>query len=116
MDVVKTSIIQLNGSIEIDSKKGEGTRLEIKVPLTLAILPTLMIIVDEQTFALPLTSVNEIWKMDLDNTYNVEGQKTIIIRGKSLPLFYMDDWLGVIYVEHHNKKNQSAANKAIKSL
>ena len=50
MDVVKTSIIQLNGSIEIDSKKGEGTRLEIKVPLTLAILPTLMIIVDEQTF------------------------------------------------------------------
>ena len=56
-------------------------------------------------FALPLTSVNEIWKMDLDNTYNVEGQKTIIIRGKSLPLFYMDDWLGRhLRGKHHNKK------------
>lgn len=111
MDVVKTSIIQLNGSIEIDSKRGEGTRLEIKVPLTLAILPTLMIIVDEQTFALPLTSVSEIWKMDLGNTYNVEGQKTIIIRGKSLPLFYMDDWLGRHLRGKHHSKNRAERSK-----
>lgn len=64
MDVVKTSIAQLNGSIHIHSELGVGTRLRIKVPLTLAILPTLMVEVGQQTFALPLTSVNEglsIW-------------------------------------------------------
>lgn len=54
MDVVKTKITQLNGTVNIDSELGVGTVLEIKVPLTLAILPTLMVVVGEQTFALPL--------------------------------------------------------------
>lgn len=65
MDVVKTKITQLNGSIEIQSKLGEGSRIVIKVPLTLAIMPTLMIMLGKQTFALPLVSVNEIFHMDL---------------------------------------------------
>src|SRR5690606_36272361 len=53
MDVVKTKIAQLNGSIQIISKIGDGTRLQIKVPLTLAIMPTLMVMLGQQTFALP---------------------------------------------------------------
>ena len=53
MDVVKTKISQLNGSIKIESELGKGTELLIKVPLTLAILPTLMVEVKDQTFALP---------------------------------------------------------------
>ena len=93
MDVVKTSITKLNGTISIDSAMGKGTRLEIKVPLTLAILPTLMVVVEEQTFALPLTNVNEIFHLDLAKTNIVNGQLTIVIRDKAIPLFYLRDWL-----------------------
>ena len=93
MDVVKTGITKLNGSISIDSAIGKGTRLEIKVPLTLAILPTLMIVVAQQTFALPLTNVNEIFHLDLAKTNIVNGQLTIVIRERAIPLFYLRDWL-----------------------
>ncbi|QFI54284.1 chemotaxis protein CheA [Aeromonas simiae] len=93
MDVVKTSIIRLNGSIHIDSTKGKGTRLEIKVPLTLAILPTLMVEVGKQTFALPLSCVNEIFHLDLKKANMVDGQLTIIVRDKAIPLFYLQQWL-----------------------
>ncbi|WP_462163533.1 chemotaxis protein CheW [Pseudoalteromonas xiamenensis] len=93
MDVVKTKITQLNGSVNIQSELGVGTVLEIKVPLTLAILPTLMVIVGEQTFALPLAGVNEIFHLDLTKTNVVDGQLTIIVRQKAIPLFYLEHWL-----------------------
>ncbi|MDQ9092968.1 chemotaxis protein CheA [Pseudoalteromonas haloplanktis] len=93
MDVVKTKITQLNGSVNIQSELGVGTVLEIKVPLTLAILPTLMVVVGEQTFALPLAGVNEIFHLDLTKTNVVDGQLTIIVRKKALPLFYLEHWL-----------------------
>jgi two-component system chemotaxis sensor kinase CheA len=93
MDVVKTKINQLNGSVSINSELGKGTTLEIKVPLTLAILPTLMIVVGKQTFALPLGAVNEIINMDLKRTNTVDGQLTMIVRSKAIPLFYLNDWL-----------------------
>ncbi len=93
MDVVKTKITQLNGSIEISSKLGEGTRIVIKVPLTLAIMPTLMIQLENQTFALPLVSVNEIFNMDLAKTNIVDGQECITIRDKAIPIFYLKQWL-----------------------
>jgi two-component system chemotaxis sensor kinase CheA len=93
MDVVKTKISQLNGTVSIDSKMGVGTTLEIKVPLTLAILPTLMIVIGEQTFALPLGSVNEIINLDVKKTNTVDGQLTMIVRSKAIPLFYLGEWL-----------------------
>jgi len=93
MDVVKTKITQLNGTVDIDSEMGVGTVLEIKVPLTLAILPTLMVVIGEQTFALALAAVNEIFHLDLTNTNRVDGQLTIIVREKAIPLFYLDQWL-----------------------
>ncbi|WP_218417988.1 chemotaxis protein CheA [Alteromonas lipotrueae] len=93
MDVVKTKINQLNGTINIDSQLGKGTRLDIKVPLTLAILPTLMIVVGKQTFALPLGAVNEIINMDIKKTNTVDGQLTMIVRSKAIPLFFLGEWL-----------------------
>lgn len=93
MDVVKTKIAQLNGSIEIKSKIGEGSRIIIKVPLTLAIMPTLMVMLGKQTFALPLVSVNEIFHMDLRRVNVVDGQEVITVRDKALPLFYLKRWL-----------------------
>src|SRR5690606_25366877 len=64
-----------------------------KVPLTLAIMPTLMIMLGRQTFALPLASVNEIFHMDLRKSHIVDGQECIAIRDQAIPLFYLKNWL-----------------------
>jgi two-component system chemotaxis sensor kinase CheA len=93
MDVVKTKITQLNGSIDIESGLGEGTTILIKVPLTLAILPTLMIKLGEQAFAFPLSSVNEIFHLDLTKTNTVDGQLMVVVREKALPLFFLNEML-----------------------
>ncbi len=93
MDVVKTRISQLNGSVEVLSVKGQGTKINIKVPLTLAILPTLMVVVGQQPFALPLACVNEIFDLNIDNTNMVDGQLVVVVRNKAMPLFYLKDWL-----------------------
>jgi two-component system chemotaxis sensor kinase CheA len=93
MDVVKTRIGQLNGTVEIDSVLGKGSRLMIRVPLTLAIMPTLMVKLGDQPFALPLGSVSEIFDLDADRTNVVDGQLVIMVRNKALPLFYLREWL-----------------------
>jgi two-component system, chemotaxis family, sensor kinase CheA len=98
MDVVKTRIGQLNGTVEIDSEKGKGSRLSIRVPLTLAIMPTLMVVLGKQPFALPLGSVSEIFNLDLKRTNVVDGQLVVMVREKALPLFYLRKWL----VRDHN--------------
>lgn len=93
MDVVKTRIEQLNGSVEVDSRQGYGSKIIIKVPLTLAIMPTLMVMVGSQIFALPLASVNEIFHLDLTKTNVVDRQLVVMVRNKALPLFYLRHWL-----------------------
>ena len=93
MDVVKTKISQLNGSINIHSAKGQGSKIVIKVPLTLAIMPTLMVMLGNQAFAFPLVNVNEIFHLDLSRTNVVDGQEVVIVRDKALPLFYLKRWL-----------------------
>jgi two-component system chemotaxis sensor kinase CheA len=93
MDVVKTRIGQLNGSVEIDSELGKGSRLMIRVPLTLAIMPTLMVKLADQPFALPLGSVSEIFDLDESRTNVVDGQLVVMVREKALPLFYLRNWL-----------------------
>ncbi len=93
MDVVKTRITQLNGTLDIDSEVGKGTSLSIKVPLTLAILPTLMIALGERTFALPLSNVSEIFELEKRKTNIVDGQLMVMVREKAVPLFYLNKWL-----------------------
>lgn len=98
MDVVKTKITQLNGTVKIKSEMGVGTTLSITVPLTLAIMPTLMVQLDQQVFALPLAAVNEIFNLDLNKTNIVDGRKTVVVRNRAIPLFYLDEWLSKDYV------------------
>jgi two-component system, chemotaxis family, sensor kinase CheA len=93
MDVVKTKISQLNGSVNVFSVKGQGSKIVIKVPLTLAIMPTLMVMLGNQAFAFPLVNVNEIFHLDLSRTNVVDGQEVVIVRDKALPLFYLKRWL-----------------------
>jgi two-component system chemotaxis sensor kinase CheA len=103
MDVVKTRITQMNGTVEIDSLKGKGTKVTLKVPLTLAIMPTLMIQLGKQAFALPLSSVVEILDLDLRRISMVDGRQVLLVRDRALPLFYLREWLvreGVRDTEH----------------
>lgn len=93
MDVVKTKITQLNGNVNIDSELGKGSTLTIKVPLTLAIMPTLMVKLEEQAFAFPLVSVVEIFHLDLTKTNVVDGQECVVVRDNVYPLFYIKRWL-----------------------
>jgi two-component system chemotaxis sensor kinase CheA len=103
MDVVKNSISKLNGVIDIKSEIGVGTTLSIKVPLTLAIMPTLMVMLGDQIFAFPLVNVNEIFHLDLTKTNVVDGQQTIMVRNKALPLFYLRKWL----VKHYTPTDKA---------
>ncbi|WP_127470491.1 chemotaxis protein CheA [Thiomicrorhabdus aquaedulcis] len=93
MDVVKTMIAKLNGSIDINSVLGEGTQISIRVPLTLAILPTLMVSFKNDSYAIPLTSVQEIFDYKSEQTNKIDGQMMVRLREKSVPLFFLADWL-----------------------
>jgi len=106
MDVVKTKIAQLNGTINIDSKMGVGTSIRIKVPLTLAIMPTLMVMLKDQAFAFPLVSVNEIFHLDLTKTNIVDGQEVVVVREKPVPLFHLKRWL--VKGEEYAKADETA--------
>ncbi len=93
MDVVKTMITKLNGSVEIISKEGEGTQIRIRVPLTLAILPTLMVSFEEDSYAIPLTSVQEIFDYKPELINEIDGQMMVRLRERSIPLLYLSTWL-----------------------
>ena len=93
MDVVKTRIAQLNGTIEIDSAPGVGTTLRVTVPLTLAILPTLMVALKGRNFAMPMAVVREIFSIDMRQTRIVDGRRVVVVRDRAMPLFFLDRWL-----------------------
>ena len=93
MDVVKNMITKLNGSIDINSVLGEGTQIKIRVPLTLAILPTLMVSFEDDSYAIPLTSVQEIFDYDSSQINRIDGQMMVRLREKSIPLLFLSDWL-----------------------
>ncbi len=94
MDVVRSKLKALSAQIIIDSQVGKGTSIKIKVPLTLAIMPALMVVVDRQRYALPLSAVHEIFDLHEEKVNTVDGQDVILVRDLTLPLFYLRDWLG----------------------
>lgn len=86
MDVVKTNIQKLNGRIDIQSSAGSGTTICISLPLTLAILPVLVVRLATQPFALPLSMVREIVRLDPEQVQSVSGKATAVIRDEVLPV------------------------------
>ena len=86
MDVVKTNIQRLNGRIEIQSDPGQGSTITILLPLTLAILPVLMLKLEEQIYSLPLSCVREIIPIEEDKVQYVGGKPTMVVRGEVIPL------------------------------
>ncbi|MBK7952837.1 MAG: chemotaxis protein CheA [Candidatus Accumulibacter sp.] len=94
MDVVKTNIQKLNGAIEIRSEPGKGSVFIISLPLTLAILPVLLVLLGEQPFALPLSMVREILPIDHQRMQEVGGRETLVVRGEILPVIALSRLLG----------------------
>ena len=94
MDVVKTNIQKLNGSIDIKSEPGKGTTFVISLPLTLAILPVLLVQLGAQPFAVPLSMVREILPIDVDQVQEVGGRATMVVRGEVMPIFPIAHLLG----------------------
>jgi len=94
MDVVKTNIQKLNGSIEIRSEPGKGSVFIISLPLTLAILPVLLVLLGDQPFALPLSLVREILPIEQSRIQEVGGRETLVVRGEILPVITLARLLG----------------------
>ncbi len=94
MDVVKTNIQKLNGSIEIRSEPGKGSVFMISLPLTLAILPVLLVLLGDQPFALPLSLVREILPIEQSRIQEVGGKETLVVRGEVLPVITLSRLLG----------------------
>jgi two-component system chemotaxis sensor kinase CheA len=86
MDVVRSNLKKLNGSVEIESNSGAGTNIHLRLPLTLAILPVLLVQVSGETYALPLRSVVETAQVDLHQIHLVEGNEVLCLRDETLPL------------------------------
>ncbi len=91
MDVVRTRISELNGTIDIQSQKEVGTKITVCLPLTMAIMPTLMVGLADQVFALPLGSIVEIINRGESNY--VDGQEVMLARNKPLPILQLRDWV-----------------------
>lgn len=86
MDVVRTNITKLNGRIDISSVHGEGTTISIALPLTLAILPVLVVLLGKQPFAVPLSMVREIIPINVKDVQQVSGKATMVVRDEVLPI------------------------------
>ncbi len=91
MDIVKENVEQLNGSIEVKSQKGEGTKFIIKIPLTVAIIQALLVEVSGQIFTIPLTSVLEITRVFKEEIETIEGFEVIHLRDTTIPLLRLEE-------------------------
>ncbi|KXS33756.1 MAG: CheA signal transduction histidine kinase [Candidatus Gallionella acididurans] len=94
MDVVKTNIQKLNGTINIHSEPGQGSVITILLPLTLAILPVLILRLGAQSFAVPLSMVREILSVTPEQLQQVSGRATMVVRGEVLPVLPLAQLIG----------------------
>jgi two-component system chemotaxis sensor kinase CheA len=104
LDVVKTKIEALNGSVEVESVQGKGSKFIIKLPLTLAIYQALLVLVGEEKYAIPLSSVHQIIKIKPEDTKLVQKREVIIYRDMVVPVIRLKDVLEVPGVEKEVKQ------------
>ncbi|MDX9871947.1 MAG: chemotaxis protein CheA [Clostridia bacterium] len=95
LDVVKSKILSLNGQVYVETRKGQGTKFIIKLPLTLAIIQALMVKVQQELYAIPLANIDETTSLELSQVKDVQGQQVVVLRGKVLPLYFLRSILAV---------------------
>ena len=93
MDIVLSKLEKLNGTVEIDSELHQGTKITIKLPLTIAILPSLLTVISRSVFAIPVESVLEIVQVDDGQFSTVHGAQTAVIRGRVVSVIELHDVL-----------------------
>lgn len=96
MDVVKTRVAELGGTLKVNSRLGHGSELELTVPLTLAILRVLMVRVESRLFALPLSNVEEVFELNDGQDSSLDGGMVARHRGRALPLANLAGWAGAV--------------------
>ncbi|MGQ0700073.1 MAG: chemotaxis protein CheA [Panacagrimonas sp.] len=94
MDVVNNAILALNGSIHIESQPGHGSAIHLRVPLTLAILPALMVDAGKRQFALPLAMVADVFALDPHSIRKVGSWNVVPLKRENLRLIDLEDWAG----------------------
>lgn len=107
MDVVKTNIMKLGGIIDIETEVGKGLKIYIKLPITVAIIQSLMVRVDKEVFAIPLTSVIEIMKISKEKIQTIERREVVKIRDTVLPLIRLKDEFNLSDSNNGNNGNGS---------
>ena len=108
MDVVRSNLKKMNGTIDLESHLGQGTTVRLRLPLTLAILPVLLVEVGDETYALPLRSVIETARIESKEVHRLEGREVLCLRGETLPLLR----LGKMF-ENEASQGAQAADKAV---
>ncbi|MFC1611756.1 chemotaxis protein CheA [Myxococcota bacterium] len=96
MDVVKTKISQLSGIIDIDSQEGRGTTVMVTLPITLAIIPALIVFVGGETYAIPLNNVQETLALERKHVQTIEKREVISVRGSTIPLIDLRDVFALV--------------------
>lgn len=109
MDVVQTNIARLGGSVEADSKFGEGATFTLYMPVSAAIQEVLLVEVGSQTLALPRRCVTEVIEVRSKDIQSIKGRKAILLRDNFLPLIYLGSLLGFA----EKKQSQSQANEIV---
>jgi two-component system chemotaxis sensor kinase CheA len=104
MDVVKSNVAKLNGYVEIFTEKDKGTTFRISLPLTLAIMQAMMIQVGEEIYAIPQSMIEETLRIGTSQVKEVAGQKVLTIRERVLPLFILNELLGVLGSSNADQK------------
>ncbi len=94
MDVVKSNIAKLNGSIDIETSRGNGSEIELRLPLTLAIINVLMVGVGDETYAIPLSTVIEIKRLEGHEIKTMDGREVVYSRNIIYPLIRLSDLIG----------------------
>lgn len=115
LDVVRSNLKKLNGSVELDSRPGVGTTMLLRLPLTLAILPVLLVGVSEEVYALPVRSVVETANLHPQHIHTVEEREVIYLRGETLPLIRLGELFspGHIFDEPAGKAGEPASGNVL---
>lgn len=127
LDVVKTKIESLNGTVEVKTNLGHGSKFTIRLPLTLAIIQALMVNLNKEKYALPLNNIKEITTINSKSISLVQNQEVVLYRNKTLPLIRLNEVLQVPYQENERvvkedlivvvvKKGETEAGLVVDSL
>ncbi len=114
LDVVKSKIESISGSIEVDTKLYKGTKFTIRLPLTLAIIQALLIRLSNEIYAIPLSSITEIIKISKEEIKSIHDQEVILYRGKTIPIIELNRIVGVNDIEKSDEYIAIIARKGEK--